>query len=653
MAETINGQWNVIPTPELTDGAWHHVVVTYDAATSQFTYYLDPFSEGIDPIGTATSQGPASTTNNGSITIGSGDAWTGFVTGEIDDIRVYDQALAKADIVAINQARENTSGSGGGGSSSQFPLYTASGASFQYDPISVAYGNGRWVAVGSGSNTILTSTDGQTWTAASGGFSTQGRKVAYGNGRWVAVGDNGPTSLLLSADGVNWTAANITFTYGGSSVLYAGGQWVAVGTGSNTILTSLDGIEWEAASGGFSTYAKDVAYEAGRWVAVGSGSDTILTSTDGQTWTGVTGGFSSYGITVSYGNGRWVAGGEGTGTILTSADGIEWEAATAFTNVCEQVVFNGSRWIATGNSGNGGFLLTSTDGLTWESVSGTPAELTTPWQGIVYGNNRWITVNNNVVGTATILSSTDGVNWSTIGQEISGNVLHSAYVGGAWFVFTSGSILTSIAPSSPTGGTGGTGPTGDTGSSGGTGPTGDTGSSGGTGPTGDTGSSVTPVLSTSGTSIVNPIVQIQAPPSALVETESGAQTQPLTLPFRVHMNFPSVAGTYILRITDSTSKSLEFRSTESSVVITDASESQTLTVDLTHRYRIEVSNFGTVHVTSLEDDSVLYTTLVNQLDPSQGTTYFTQSSATVFLGFVVSSTVTSYDVSNVEYFTYA
>jgi hypothetical protein len=203
----------------------------------------------------------------------------------------------------------------------------ASGTRFSSVGNAVAYGNKRWVAVGSGTNTIVTSTDGVNWSAATGTFfSSFGNAVAYGNGRWVAVGGSTNT-IATSTDGVNWSAATGTlFSNGGQAVAYGNGRWVAVGVdnGGNTIVTSTDGQTWSAATGTlFSTYGNAVAYGNGLWVAVGGGTNNIVTSTDGQTWSAVTGTlFSTFGNAVAYARYRWVAVGSATlsNTILSAPD---------------------------------------------------------------------------------------------------------------------------------------------------------------------------------------------------------------------------------------------------------------------------------------------------------------------------------------------
>ena len=75
------------------------------------------------------------------------------------------------------------------------------------EPIrSVAWGGGRFVAVGDG-GTIVHSTDGATWTAASATAPEEILTgVAWGGGRFVAVALSG--TVVHSADGVSWESAS-------------------------------------------------------------------------------------------------------------------------------------------------------------------------------------------------------------------------------------------------------------------------------------------------------------------------------------------------------------------------------------------------------------------------------------------------------------
>jgi len=96
--------------------------------------------------------------------------------------------------------------------------------------IAIAYGNGKFVAVGS-SGKIAYSTDCVTWTDVSDSTfgSSNIRAITYDNGKFVAGGYDG--KMAVSTDGITWTdVPNSTF---GSDCIYAitygNGKFVAVG----------------------------------------------------------------------------------------------------------------------------------------------------------------------------------------------------------------------------------------------------------------------------------------------------------------------------------------------------------------------------------------------------------------------------------------
>jgi hypothetical protein len=71
--------------------------------------------------------------------------------------------------------------------------------------VNKAHNNGKlWVAVGSGTNTIATSTDGLHWIGGGATiFTTAGLDVYWSNSLWVAVGQ-GTNSIAYSSDGIYW-----------------------------------------------------------------------------------------------------------------------------------------------------------------------------------------------------------------------------------------------------------------------------------------------------------------------------------------------------------------------------------------------------------------------------------------------------------------
>ena len=87
---------------------------------------------------------------------------------------------------------------------------------------SVYYGDGLWVAGGSG---LYYSVDGKTWTQSNitSGVMRDFYSVYYTNGIWIAGGNSG---LWHSTDGKVWTQSNVTEGYF-YSVYYGNGLWVA------------------------------------------------------------------------------------------------------------------------------------------------------------------------------------------------------------------------------------------------------------------------------------------------------------------------------------------------------------------------------------------------------------------------------------------
>lgn len=91
----------------------------------------------------------------------------------------------------------------------------------------IAYGNGKYVAVGA-SGYIATSTDGINWTTQRIGTNLWW-DVIYGDSKFVAVGLKGSTAI--STDGTNWTISTRTPAYGMRSVAFGNGKFIAGGRG--------------------------------------------------------------------------------------------------------------------------------------------------------------------------------------------------------------------------------------------------------------------------------------------------------------------------------------------------------------------------------------------------------------------------------------
>ncbi|UJF33982.1 hypothetical protein [Paenibacillus hexagrammi] len=107
----------------------------------------------------------------------------------------------------------------------------------------VAYGNGKFVAVGY-QGAVYTSSTGDNWAKQTVGTTTL-MSIVYGDGKFVAVGYDG--SIWTSADGSSgsWTERDPDGHYwsGLNAVAYSGDSFIAVGTGG-IVISSPDGITW-------------------------------------------------------------------------------------------------------------------------------------------------------------------------------------------------------------------------------------------------------------------------------------------------------------------------------------------------------------------------------------------------------------------------
>ncbi len=233
----------------------------------------------------------------------------------------------------------------------------------------VAYGAGRWVAVGE-QGTIITSPDGLTWSKQDSGFPDRWlTAVAHANNLWIAIGGTAPTAenlglILTSSDTVNWTP-RVTTGPRLNNVAYGNGTFTAV-SDSGRVFASRDGLSWEYVYYGNSHagYLRGLAYGAPFFVATGQVG--ILSSYDGRYWTD-SGIFAAGQIEgAAYGRKQFVLAGA-DGATFTSRDGLTWtqQPTTSGTTFRGAAYFN-NQFIAVGNSpvaGRG--VATSFDGSRW------------------------------------------------------------------------------------------------------------------------------------------------------------------------------------------------------------------------------------------------------------------------------------------------
>jgi hypothetical protein len=323
-------------------------------------------------------------------------------------------------ITACDDGGGPSSGGGGGGSSGG-GVWTAS--SFG-GAINVAYGNGKFVTVGTG---IAYSSDGINWkTAASPSSYYRIEEIAFGNGKFVVGTQDG--CISTSTDGVTWTATKSIYSSSFSSVdglAFGNGIFVAGGGYyMDSIRTSTDGVTWTPSKEISGLSINTIAYGNGKFVA-GGGGGKFGVSSDGSTWTTASHNIitktkwsdsPSSIMSIAYGNGKFVAG-TGDGKIAYSSDGLTWttvanspfdeypyifgdanyDTMEALLYCINAIAFGDGKFVA---ACLGGRTAVSSDGSTWrvvsESAFGKDMSLANGINAITYGNGKFVAVGGGI-----------------------------------------------------------------------------------------------------------------------------------------------------------------------------------------------------------------------------------------------------------------
>ena len=121
---------------------------------------------------------------------------------------------------------------------------------------SVAFGNGRFVAIATGSTAAAVSVNGTTWTAAILPTSANWNNVTFGDDVFVAVADSG-TAAATSFNGTtgSWTAQTLDASGTWEEIAYGSysgvGIFAVVGTGASALSVNLTSANHNLASGPF------------------------------------------------------------------------------------------------------------------------------------------------------------------------------------------------------------------------------------------------------------------------------------------------------------------------------------------------------------------------------------------------------------------
>ena len=273
---------------------------------------------------------------------------------------------------------------------------------------SITSDGNQFVAAGFG--VVYTSPDGVAWTLQNGGSRVQGFDITWDGSQFLAVGF---TSIFRSPDGATWQEQYLDFPRNGFVSVAASGSRFVI-TGSNgLVLDSPDAATWTSQTTGEFRGLTDIIWNASLFVAVGH-DHTIRTSPDGMAWTtqfGIDSTAPLYGI--AWGGGQFVAVGSGSSDqVITSPDGITWTARTPINSslALNSVAWDGNQFVAVGESGA---IMSSPDGITWTAqTNGILA--TDSFQDVSWNGSLFVAVGKQQIDPwdNIVVTSPDGINWT-------------------------------------------------------------------------------------------------------------------------------------------------------------------------------------------------------------------------------------------------
>lgn len=292
----------------------------------------------------------------------------------------------------------------------------------------IGHGQGKYVAISDWTNKVYTSPDAVTWTAVGGNPLFDIMSIAGGNGVFVAVGRDNGGVVSRSTDGITWTASKDISALDLLKVDFFDGQFVAVGAGG-LIVTSPDGETWTDTTSRVSTLPfVSVAYGNDLFIAAGQyfSNHAMFSSHDGVTWTELPPLPNNVGAhRVKYMDRLFYAFSEES--IFSTLDGVNWTTMISVPNAYfNDLIYANNMYIAVGP--NESKILTSPDGVTWTERWTGPEYF--GFTGIAFGNNIFVAVGS----LSNIVTSQDGFTWSTANLNNARDDFRSVAFGKGQFV---------------------------------------------------------------------------------------------------------------------------------------------------------------------------------------------------------------------------
>ena len=218
-----------------------------------------------------------------------------------------------------------------------FTLTQVAVSSYTYQPRAAAGDGAGNLCVVSADAPIYSSNDGTSWTAGtrpSGTYITY-LSVAYGSGRFVAVGDNSDSAIWSTDGGSTWTKATLPQAARWQTVVWTGTRFVAsagsyFSTVNSYVAYSTDGSSWTQVTEpeAWSLLAESLVWNGSYCMILSKAGNKVYKSTDGITWTAHPATHSPDMVRLAWNGSIFCGLKYGTAVAATSSDGISWTDQT-------------------------------------------------------------------------------------------------------------------------------------------------------------------------------------------------------------------------------------------------------------------------------------------------------------------------------------
>lgn len=287
---------------------------------------------------------------------------------------------------------------------------------------SVAFGNGRFVAVGRGAEggLISSSSNGLDWTTVLSDANVRSfSEITFGGGLFLAVGGS---DAWASVDGLGWDRRDVGQASGLVVAAYGNGTYL-VGTEGGRFSTSEDGLRWSAATNKLPSTPRSLTFGNGRFILL-AGTD-LLSSLNGTHWTPSLGVPGHQIDRVQFAEGVFFA--TGLGLKWTSQDGVEWvQQGSQRDERFAAVTANDGRFVALGYGGSLGLTaFLSLDAKNWSRKIVLPLRSLPEPIALAAGNGIFVAV-GGALSNPFVTISTNGFDWRMVTPGVSGRAAFQA-----------------------------------------------------------------------------------------------------------------------------------------------------------------------------------------------------------------------------------